>query len=73
LFVGHNVQTTNVRKPVKGSKDSDWRLVFKLQSNNWPLVLGPGPGNLGQKGLKHTPILTSPQKLKSKTSQFFKI
>jgi len=50
----HNFSTRNPSKPSKGSKDSDCSLVSKknfskiLPSNG----LGPGPGEVGQGGLK---------------------
>jgi len=28
LFLGHNFQTTSVRTPIKGSTNTDFRLVF---------------------------------------------
>jgi len=41
LFLGHNLWTRNVRKPIKDSKDSDYSLVFskslskKIPSYGW--------------------------------------
>jgi len=42
LFLGHNFRTTNARKPFKGSKGADFRLVFlKKRSKNCFLGWGP--------------------------------
>jgi len=66
----HNFRTRNVRKLIKGSKDSGFSQVSNtilsqmIPSSDWH----PAPGNLGQNGLKPTPLMTSPTKNpKSKT------
>jgi len=63
-FLSHNFGTKNVRKPIKGSKDSDYSLVSKQNLSQKTGLLGwsPGPGNLGQKMCKPMPIVTSPTK-----------
>jgi len=50
LFLGHNVQTTNARKPTKGSEDAHLRLALFLKRNK-KLLLGVGahgPMSVGQ-------------------------
>jgi len=50
LFVDYNFQTTNTRKPTKGSNEVDFRLVFILKKKQkLPLGVGTqGPINVGQ-------------------------
>jgi len=51
LFLRRSFRTTNARKPIKGSKDTDCRLGFikenkqKIASCGW----GPGPNEVIQK------------------------
>jgi len=60
LFLGHNFQTRNARKPNKALKDSDSSLVSnktlsqKIPSSSYR----PGSGNMSQNGLKLTPLMT---------------
>jgi len=65
LLLGYNFRT---------SEDSDYSLVSnknlsqKIYSSGWC----SGPGNLGQNGLKPTPLMTSPTKKRNpKLSNFF--
>jgi len=52
-ILGHNLLNTNARRPVKGSKDADFRLAFFTEAIYCPLGLGPstrwmwswGPGS----------------------------
>jgi len=51
-FLHHNLQITNTRKPIKGSKDADFHLVFvwkklKAPSCGW----GQGPDDASHKSL----------------------
>jgi len=47
LFLGNNFQTTNARKPTKGSKDADFGLDFIFfKTNFWGW--GKSPMNVGQ-------------------------
>jgi len=38
-FLVYNLLTTNARKPVKGSKDADFRRVFFKRSTKLPLAV----------------------------------
>jgi len=58
-FLGGNLLTTNTRRPIKGSKDTDFRLVFKKKKQKIsPWGWGQWSGNVGQKKPKPTPIMT---------------
>jgi len=58
-FLIHNFGFRYARKPIKGSKDSDYSLVTKtnLSEKIGQLVWRLGPG----KGGKNTPLVTTPQ------------
>jgi len=49
LFLGHNFQTANARKPTKGSTDADFRLGFTFKKKQkLPFGVGDqGPMNVG--------------------------
>ena len=72
-FLYLNFWTRNLRKPIKALNDTDFNFVStKNLSKYFPLVVGPGPGNLSQNGQKPTLLMTSPTKnLKPKTKIFF--
>jgi len=75
LNFSHNFWTRNAKCPIKGSKDSNYRLVStKSISQKIALVIGgEGPITLA-KMHKPTPIMISPtKKAKSKTFKFFKL
>ena len=73
LFLGHNCWTKNVEKPIKGSKDLDYRLLStknlrqKISSWCWHL----GPGDLSKKYINLFPLWCHPQ-TQSKNFQFLK-
>ena len=70
-FLSHKFDPRYVRRPIKGSKDSDHSLVSKKleQKMTWY----GGPGNLGQKGKNMPPLWHHPQKTpNSKRKKFFK-
>jgi len=63
-FFGYNFWTRNARKPIKGSKNSYFSLVYTkntskiIPSCSW----GPLLDNLGQKGWNQPPLWHHPQK-----------
>jgi len=72
-FLGHNFGSRYARKPFKGSKDSDDIPVSKknLSQKTGSLDWRPGPGKVGRKNAKTSPVVTSPKenpKLKKKIS-----
>jgi len=64
LLLGHNLLTINARKPTKGSKEVDFRLVFisKKKEKITLLGWGQGPINVGRIKLKPTAFVKSPTK-----------
>jgi len=72
-FFSHNFRTRNARKLIKGSKDLDFNLVSIknlskiLSTIDW----GPGPDNLGQKGLNLPYLRCHPQKTETQNLKFF--
>jgi len=53
LFFGHNLPTTNAIKPIKGSKDGDFCLVYitRKKQKIAPCGWAPGPDDIIQKTL----------------------
>jgi len=49
LYLGHNLQTQKARRPIKGSKDADFRLVIKKETKIVSCVWGAGPGDISKK------------------------
>jgi len=59
-----NLAPENVRKSIKSLKDSDFSQVSNKTQVKFipPSDCHPGPGNMGQNGLKSTPLVISPTK-----------
>jgi len=71
VFFGHNLPTTNVRMPIKDSKNADFHLVyFKRKSKeSTPRTFFSGPDDVIRKSLYPHPLMTLPPK-KVQTRKF---
>ena len=67
MFFSHNLPTTNVKSPIKGSKTADFRLIFFKRKNkeitSWNFF--SSPDDIIPKPLDSYALITfSPKKLK---------
>jgi len=73
FFLCHNFGSRYDRKPIKGSKDSDDRLLSNkhLSQKNGSLAWCLWPGNGGHKNAKTPPLVTSPQENPKPKTEYF--
>ena len=62
-FFWHNLLATNARRPLKCSKDADFRVIFLNETKIYLFILRPRPKGVIQQNLKPGSIMTSPTRI----------